>query len=135
MTVGWHHPSMRLNPGITLASAAEVLTAAETAWSNAGASGDFYPDYHDAVDATYGPLRECFAEPNLAEAVQPAVYWHLLTLAGPTARRLSSSLRASGSFLRTPSRLKFGMPTTRRSGGRSATCDDTSPTCAKTSRH
>jgi hypothetical protein len=60
-----------------------VLTAAETAWSNAGASGDFYRDYHDAVDTTYGPLRECFAEPDLAEEVRSNAYWHLLTLRRP----------------------------------------------------
>ena len=49
---------MRLNPSVTLARADQALTAAETAWTNAGGGGDFYRDYHDAVDTTYEPLRE-----------------------------------------------------------------------------
>ncbi|MEU4562364.1 PIN domain-containing protein [Actinoplanes sp. NPDC023936] len=74
---------MRLNPGVTMARADEVLTAAETTWTNAGGGGDYYSDYHDAVGATYEPLRECFAEPDLAGDMQSGTYWHLVALRLP----------------------------------------------------
>jgi hypothetical protein len=48
---------MRLDPGVTLAYADDVLRRAETQWRNALGSGDFHGDYITAVYRTYSTLK------------------------------------------------------------------------------
>ncbi|WP_433294376.1 PIN domain-containing protein [Actinoplanes sp. CA-030573] len=72
---------MRLNPGVTIARADEVLRTAEMEWENAkGGSFGYFRSYIDVVEKTYTPLLECFAEPDLAGAIRGDAYWHLLSL-------------------------------------------------------
>jgi hypothetical protein len=56
---------MRLNPGITLAHADDVIRRAETRWGNACGAQDVYRAYTDAVHNTYPPLKQAFAAPDV----------------------------------------------------------------------
>ncbi|MCX5561710.1 hypothetical protein [Streptomyces sp. NBC_00038] len=57
---------MRLNPGVTLDYADDVLRRAETTWGNARPTQDAYRAYTDAVHDTYPTLKQAFAAPDLA---------------------------------------------------------------------
>jgi hypothetical protein len=75
---------MRLNPGITLERADDVLRNADATWTNAR-SGTFglYRAYTEAVHDTYPQLRQVFAAPDLAAGMRSATYWNLLTVGDP----------------------------------------------------
>lgn len=74
--------SMRLNPGITLAYADDVLRRAETTWGNARGAQDYYRAYTDAVHDTYPTLRQAFAAPDLGASLHSTAYWNLLPIGG-----------------------------------------------------
>ncbi|WP_338907664.1 PIN domain-containing protein [Streptomyces nigra] len=76
---------MRLNPGITLAHADDVLRRAETTWSNARGAQDYFRAYTDAVHETYRILKQAFATPDLAASMHSAAYWNLLPIGGTRA--------------------------------------------------
>ncbi|MGW6393345.1 PIN domain-containing protein [Streptomyces sp. NPDC055103] len=71
---------MRLNPGITLAHADDVLRRAETTWSNARGAQGYYRAYTDAVHDTYPVLRQTFAAPDLSASMHSTAYWNLLPI-------------------------------------------------------
>ena len=73
---------MRLNPGITLAHANDVLRRAETTWGNARGAQDLYRAYTDAVHDTYPPLKQAFAAPNVGAGLHSTAYWNLLPMGG-----------------------------------------------------
>ncbi|MEU9780912.1 PIN domain-containing protein [Streptomyces phaeochromogenes] len=73
---------MRLNPGITVAYADDVLRRAETTWGNARGVQDYYRAYTDAVHETYPPLKQAFAAPDLGASLHSAAYWNLLPIGG-----------------------------------------------------
>ncbi|HUZ53879.1 MAG TPA: PIN domain-containing protein [Streptosporangiaceae bacterium] len=73
---------MRLNPGITLAYADDVLRRAETTWGNARGAQDYYRTYTDAVHDTYPTLRQAFAAPDLSASLHSTAYWNLLLIGG-----------------------------------------------------
>lgn len=73
---------MRLNPGITLDHADEVLRRAETTWGNARGAQDLYRAYTDAVHDTLPTLKQAFAAPDLAASLHSTAYWNLLPVGG-----------------------------------------------------
>ncbi|MFD3926879.1 PIN domain-containing protein [Streptomyces sp. NPDC058614] len=73
---------MRLNPGITIAYADDVLRRAETTWGNARSAEDYFRAYTDAVHETYPVLKQAFATPDLAATMHSAAYWNLLPIGG-----------------------------------------------------
>jgi hypothetical protein len=73
---------MRLNPGITLAHADDVLRRAETTWGNARSAQDRYRAYTDAVHDTYPPLRQAFAAPDIGAGLHTTASWNLLPIGG-----------------------------------------------------
>ncbi|MFF4349999.1 PIN domain-containing protein [Streptomyces sp. NPDC001530] len=76
---------MRLNPGITLDYADDVLRRAETTWGNARGAQDFYRAYTDAVHDTYSTLKQAFAAPDLGAGLHSTAYWNLLATGGANA--------------------------------------------------
>jgi len=78
--VSCHHPGMRLHPGITFPHAEDVLRRAETTWLNARGARGVYHAYTSAVHDTVGPLREVFADPDLAAGMYSTAYWNLLSI-------------------------------------------------------
>ncbi|MCX5255518.1 PIN domain-containing protein [Streptomyces canus] len=76
---------MRLNPGITMAHADDVLRRAETTWGNARGAQDYFRAYTDAVHETYLILKQAFATPDLAASIHSAAYWNLLPIGGARA--------------------------------------------------
>ncbi|MFG2552900.1 PIN domain-containing protein [Streptomyces sp. NPDC048581] len=76
---------MRLNPGITMAHAYDVLRRAETTWGNARGARDYFGAYTDAVHETYLILKQAFATPDLAASMHSAAYWNLLPIGGARA--------------------------------------------------
>ncbi|XKK58841.1 PIN domain-containing protein [Streptomyces sp. ARC32] len=72
---------MRLNPGITIAYADDVLRRAETTWGNARGAQDHFRAYTDAVHDTYPVLKQVFATPDLASTMHSLAYWNLLPIA------------------------------------------------------
>lgn len=97
---------MRLEPGITIERAEEVLRSAEMKWTNArGGNLGFYRAYTDAVNETYPQLRQILATPDLAASMRSSTYWNLLAVGEPghgtgfttdpdVARNWQSGLRA-----------------------------------------
>lgn len=97
---------MRLNPGVTLERADEVLRNAESAWVNArGGTAGYYRAYTDAIQNTYAQLKQVFAAPDLAAGMRSSTFWNLLALGNPrqstgsttdpdTARGWQDGLRA-----------------------------------------
>lgn len=73
-------PLMRLNPGVSLAYADDVLRRAESQWSNAQGSDDFYNDYVKAVNETYPLLKQAFAVPDLGGGLHSTAYWNLIKI-------------------------------------------------------
>ncbi|WP_329317982.1 PIN domain-containing protein [Streptomyces sp. NBC_01262] len=73
---------MRLNLGITLEYADDVLRRAETTWGNARGAQDYYRAYTDAVHDTYPTLKQAFAAPDLGSSLHSAAYWNLLPIGG-----------------------------------------------------
>src|SRR2546421_5277035 len=71
---------MRLNPGITLGYADEVLRRAETTWFNARSAQDLYRAYMDAVHDTYPVLKQAFATPDVGGGLRSTAYWNLLPI-------------------------------------------------------
>lgn len=78
---------MRLNPGITLAYADDVLRQAETTWLNARGE-DLYRAYTDAVHDTYSTLKHAFAVPAVGAGLHSTAYWNVLPI-GKTRLELS----------------------------------------------
>jgi len=76
---------VRLNPGVTLAQADNVLRHAETTWHNARGSQDLYRAYIDAVHDTYPALKQTFAIPDLGAGLRSTAYWNLLPIGGAHA--------------------------------------------------
>lgn len=85
---------MRLNPGITLDYADDVLRRAETTWGNARGAQDMYRAYTDAVHDIYPTLKQAFAVPDLAAGFHSTAYWNLLAVAGANAEIGVTSERA-----------------------------------------
>jgi PIN domain len=73
---------MRLNPGIALDYADDVLRRAEMTWTNARGGRDFYRAYTDAVHDTYPTLKQVFASPDVGGGLRSTAYWNLLRLGG-----------------------------------------------------
>ena len=103
---------MRLNPGITLEHAEDVLRSAETTWGNARGAKDYYREYTDAVHDTYPILKQAFAAPDLAAGLRSTAYWNLLPMADlnpdavltpdpDVARAIQRTLRAQNHALST----------------------------------
>src|SRR5262245_44844628 len=79
---------MRLNPGVTLAYADDVLRQAETKWGNARGAQALYRAYTDAVHDTYSTLKHAFAVPDVAAGLHSTAYLNLLPI-GNTRPELS----------------------------------------------
>ncbi|MFC5799836.1 PIN domain-containing protein [Streptomyces formicae] len=88
---------MRLNLGVTLDYADDVLRRAETTWGNARGAQDMYRAYTDAVHDTYPMLKQAFAVPDLAAGLHSTAYWNLLAVAGGNAEIGVTSDRAVAS--------------------------------------
>lgn len=73
---------MRLNTGVGLVQADDVLRQAEVKWGNTLGIQDRYRVYMDAVHETYLPLKQVFAIPDVGEGLRSAAYWNLLAMAG-----------------------------------------------------
>jgi len=73
---------MRLNPGVTLARADDVLRQAQTTWGNARGGQDLFRTYIDAVHDTYPTLKEVFTAPALGTGLHSTAYWNLLPIGG-----------------------------------------------------
>ncbi|MEV4261094.1 PIN domain-containing protein [Kribbella sp. NPDC049584] len=71
---------MRLNPGVTLAYADDVLRRAELEFRNALGSQDFHGDYINAVYRTYSTLKVAFAAPDLGGGLHSVAYWNLMKI-------------------------------------------------------
>ncbi|WP_435610039.1 PIN domain-containing protein [Streptomyces sp. C10-9-1] len=68
---------MRLNPGVTLSRADEVLRSALSKWGNARSSDSLARALTEAVHDTYLPLRETFRTPDIASGLHSPAYWQL----------------------------------------------------------
>ncbi|MFD3405380.1 PIN domain-containing protein [Kribbella sp. NPDC058693] len=77
---------MRLNPGVSLVRADEVLRDAETTWGNVLSAQDFFPPYINAIDRTYSVLRQTFAVPDVADGLHSTAYWNLLSMRSANPR-------------------------------------------------
>jgi hypothetical protein len=69
---------MRLNPGISIACADEVLRQASIKWSNARSAMNLKEAYHNVVRDTYPSLKQILVAPSIAAGLHSSAYWNLL---------------------------------------------------------
>ncbi|MFD3820143.1 PIN domain-containing protein [Streptomyces rubiginosohelvolus] len=85
---------MRLNPGVTLERADQVLRRAENTWSNARSMQNEWEGYTTAVHDTYNMLKQTFATPDFGPSLLSPVYWNLLGLGHQTLGVFTDPLQA-----------------------------------------